>query len=76
MKEGEIVNLHKGGRKGKSDLINYRVITLSSSILKVYETTLLHRCKNKITQSLNKIQGRFQEQLGRDRSATVNHIHL
>jgi len=40
MKEGEIITLHKGGRKSKSDPNNYRAITLSSSILKVYEMIL------------------------------------
>jgi len=47
MKEGEIITLHKGGRKRKSDPNNDRAITLSSSILKVYEMILLHRGKDK-----------------------------
>jgi len=64
IKEGEIITLHKGGRKSKSDPNKYRAITLSPSILKVYETILLHRGRDKITQSLNKMQGGFQEQLG------------
>ena len=64
MKEKEIITIHKGGRKCKSDPNNYRAITLSSSILKVYEMILLHRCKNKILQSLNRMQGGFQDQLG------------
>ena len=47
-----------------SDPNNYRAITLSLSILKFYEMILLHRCKDKITQSLNKMEGGFQKQLG------------
>ena len=64
MKQGEIITLHKGGRKSKGDPNNYRAITLSSSILKVYEMILLHRCKDKIVKTLSKLQGGFQDQLG------------
>ena len=36
MKRGEIITLHKGGKKRKDDPNNYRAITLSSVILKLY----------------------------------------
>jgi len=46
LKRGVIITLHKGGRKRKDDPNNYRAITLTSVILKLYEMLLLHRCKS------------------------------
>ena len=43
MKRGNIITLHKGGRKRKDDPNNYRGITLLPVILKLYERILLHR---------------------------------
>ena len=37
MKEGIIITLHKSGEKSKTDPNNYRAITLSSAILKLFE---------------------------------------
>ena len=45
MKRGVIVTLHKGGNKRKDCPDNYRVITLTSVILNVYEAVILHRSK-------------------------------
>jgi len=64
MKRGEIITLHKGGKKRKDDPNNYRAITLSSVILKLYELVLLERCQDSILRSLNAQQGGFQKQLG------------
>ena len=46
LKQGVIITLHKGGRKSKKDPNNYRAITLSSAILKLFERVLLklHEC--------------------------------
>ena len=41
LKQGLIITLHKGGRKSKKDPYNYRAITLSSAILKLFERILL-----------------------------------
>jgi hypothetical protein len=64
LKRGVIITLHKGGNKRKDNPNNYRAITLSSVILKVYELILLSRCKDVILSTLNMQQGGFQEQLG------------
>jgi len=64
LKEGEIITLYKGGRKRKDDPNSYRAITLSSSILKVYEIILLERCRDNILKTLHKLQCGFQEKLG------------
>ena len=53
MKRGTIITLHKGGRKRKDDPNNYRAITLSSVILKLYERILLHRLESSIHFSEN-----------------------
>ena len=41
LEQGVIITLHKGGRKSKKDPNNYRAITLSSAILKLFERILL-----------------------------------
>ncbi len=47
MKRGIIITLFKGGSKKKDDPNNYRAITLSSVILKLYERILLSRMESK-----------------------------
>lgn len=64
MKKGNIITLHKGGRKRKDDPSCYRAITLSSTILKLYELIIMNQCKDKILRRINKLQGGFQSQLG------------
>ena len=64
MNKGIIVTIHKGGKKPKNDPNNYRAITLSPTILKIYENVLLLRCKSNIIDTLNIQQGGFQENLG------------
>ena len=39
MNRGEIITLYKGGGKRKDDPQNYRAITLTSTILKLFEST-------------------------------------
>ena len=46
LKDGIIITLHKGGRKSKTDPNNYRAITFSSAILKLFEGILLEKSRN------------------------------
>ena len=64
MKKGVIITLHKGSNKRKDDHNNYRAITLSSVVLKLYELVLLSRCRTIILEKLISQQGDFQEKLG------------
>ena len=64
MNRGIIITLHKGGKKLKNDPNNYRAITLSPTMLKIYENILLLRSKANILSNLNIQQGGFQENLG------------
>ena len=43
MIKGVIITLHKGGKKRKDDPNNYKAITLTLTILKLYEHILLLR---------------------------------
>ncbi|MES9884072.1 MAG: reverse transcriptase family protein [Sedimenticola sp.] len=61
MKQGIIITLHKGGRKRKDDPNNYRGITLSSCLLKLYERLLLHRIHNADSDQISALQGGFQK---------------
>lgn len=63
MKKGEIIILHKGGNKSHDDPNNYRAITLSSVLLKLYEAVILNRMKNK-SMPLNDLQGGFRKGMG------------
>ena len=63
MKRGEIIVLHKGGDKTQNDPNNYRAITLSSVLLKLYEAVLLYRVKLS-TKPINDLQGGFREGMG------------
>ncbi len=56
-----MITLFKGGRKVKHDPNNYRAITLSSVVLKLYERILLNRMDNQIKPKLNKLQGGFRK---------------
>ena len=64
LKEGIIITLHKGGNKSKTDPNNYRAITLSSAILKLFERILLGKVENSITKPLNWLQGGFRPNIG------------
>ncbi|XP_053395834.1 uncharacterized protein LOC128555985 [Mercenaria mercenaria] len=64
MNKGVIVTLHKGGKKKKNDPNNYRAITLTSTVLKLFEDVLLHRSKTKMLSKLSPQQGGFQKNLG------------
>ena len=64
MKKGVIVTLHKGGTKRKDNPNNYRAITLSSCILKLFESILLERCQQNILKHISNQQGGFQSGLG------------
>ena len=71
MKEGIIITLHKGGKKSKTDPNNYRAITLSSAILKLFEKLLLEKVKAAITKPLNCLQGGFRPQVGCNMSSLM-----
>ena len=62
MKLGFSITLHKGNRKRKDDLDNYRVFTLLSTLLKLYERILLNRIGSMFT--VYDLQGWFQKQRG------------
>lgn len=64
LKKGLIITLHKGGRKRKDIPDNYRAITLSSTILKLYESVLLGMLENEIQKPIACLQGGFQRQMG------------
>lgn len=64
MKKGVIITLYKGGKKSKDDPASYRAITLSSVLLKLYETVLLNRCSDLIYEQISKQQGRLPERAG------------
>ena len=61
LKKGIIITLHKGGKKRKDDPNNYRAITLSSCIIKVYERILLKKIQTSGNVSLCSLQGGFQK---------------
>ena len=50
LKQGIIITLHKGGRESKTGPNSYPAITLSSSLLKLFERILLER-SNPVSQS-------------------------
>ena len=52
-----VITLHKGGRKSKTDPNNYRAITVSSAILKLFKRLLLESMKASISKPLNGLQG-------------------
>ena len=64
MNKGVIITLHKGGRKSRCDPNNYRAISLTPTILKLYETVLISIIQPRIHSVLSNQQGGFQKQLG------------
>ena len=64
LKRGVIVTLHKGGNKSRDVPDNYRAITLSSVVFKIFEDIVLQRSKNAILEKINSQQGGFQDGLG------------
>lgn len=66
LKKGVIITLFKGGNKRKDDPDNYRAITLSSVILKLFERILLTRIQlfDNIQPPIHPLQGGFQKHFG------------
>ena len=64
LKRGTILTLYKGASKPKNEPNSYRAITLSSSILKLYEKVLLQRLHRSINKPLHFLQGGFQSNMG------------
>ncbi|MCG7879141.1 MAG: reverse transcriptase domain-containing protein [Candidatus Thiodiazotropha endolucinida] len=71
LKRGIIVTIHKGGKKSKTDPDNYRAVTLSSCILKLFERLLLHRAESALSIPLNSMQGGFRATLGCNMSSLM-----
>ena len=63
LKRGVIVTLHKGGNKRKDKPDNYRAITLTSVLLKLYESVILSRSKSEMISSISQEKGGFQDGL-------------
>jgi len=57
--------------KRKDNPNNYRAITLSSIILKLYKLVLLDRCQQAILDSISRQEGGFQKQLACNMSTFV-----
>ena len=64
LKQGIIITLHKGGRKYKTDPNNYRAITLSSVLLKLFERIILEMVEASLSKPLNGLQGGFRANIG------------
>ena len=60
---GIILTLYKGVHKPKNQCNSYRAITLSFSVLKLYENVLLNRLQNSIDLPIHSLQGGFQPQM-------------
>ena len=71
MKHGIITTLHKGGRKSKKDPNSYRAITLTSSILKLFERLILDRLYNNLEKPFNVTQGGFRPSTGCNMSSLM-----
>ena len=61
MKVGVIITIYKGGSKPRDDPNSHRAITLTSSILNLYERILYSRLPNTLENPLNPLQGGFQK---------------
>ena len=66
IKRGIIITLFKGGNKRKDNPDNYRAITLSSVILKLFERILLTRIQlfDNLCPPIHPLQGGFQKNMG------------
>ena len=71
MKHGIIITLHKGGRKSKEDPNNYRAITLTSSVLKVFERLILDKLYDSLEKPFNSMQGGFRPSTGCNMSSLM-----
>ena len=60
LKRGIILTLYKGGHKPKTQCNSYRAITLSSSVLKLYEKVVLNSLQNSIDLPIHSLHGGFQ----------------
>ena len=61
MKVGTIITLFKGGNKLRTDPNNYRAITLSSVIIRVYENIILKRIDTQGNVKVVQLQSGFQK---------------
>ena len=59
-----VITIFKGGSKRKDDPGSYNAITLTSSLLKLYERLLYTRLVNSMSHPLNPLQGGFQKNMG------------
>lgn len=73
MKQGVIITLFKGGNKRKDDPNNYRAITLTSSVLKLFERILYSRLSTSLGKKLNPLQGGFQRNMGCNMTSYLLH---
>ena len=71
MKHGIIITLHKGGRKSKKDPNNYRAITLTSSVLKLFEQLIIDRLYDSLVKPFNSMQGGFRPSTGCNMSSLM-----
>ena len=71
LKQGVIITLHKGGRKSKKDPDNYRAITLTSSILKLFERLILRLLYVNMEKPFNSLQGGFRPLTGCNMSSLM-----
>ena len=62
LKQGVIIT--QGGRKSKKDPANYRAITPTSSILKVFERLILLMLENNLERPFNSLQCGFRPMTG------------
>ena len=73
MKRGVIITLFKGGNKRKDDPNSYRAITLTSSVLKLFERILYSRLSTSMEKKLNPLQGGFQRHMGCNMTSYLSH---
>ena len=71
LKKGIIITLHEGGRKSKSDPNNYRAITVTSCIIKLFERILLQQVEASLNTPLNMLQGGFRAGLSCNMSSLM-----
>ena len=71
MKQGIIITLHKGGRKSIKDPNNYRAITLTSSVLKLFERLILDKLYDSLEKPFNSMQGGFRPSTGCNMSSLM-----